>query len=144
MVSHGLPFASENIRTIRSPGGRALEEEVADAVEAMRVGHPVLTALVFSNDDLALMAIQHLESAGLRIPEDISVVGYDDIFDWPGFGAKGLTTVAQDLCGIGRTAGEILIERLRGKGNARLIQVFVKPRLIVRDTVKDLRAPGEI
>jgi LacI family transcriptional regulator len=72
---------------------------------------PLPQGLVFANDQMAIGAYDVLARRGLRIPEDVAVVGFDGI----GLGRvvrPGLTTVAQPMRGLGETAVELLVDRL--------------------------------
>jgi GntR family transcriptional regulator of arabinose operon len=72
------------------------------------------TAIFAMNDMMAMQAVKAARLAGLRVPEDLSLVGFDDeaivntLLDVP------LTTVAQDAVTLGRRAAELLIERIEG------------------------------
>lgn len=74
---------------------------------------PRPTALVCANDAIAIIAMRAVRELGLKVPEDISIVGFDDIslaayLDTP------LTTISQDAHAIGQQAANILLERLDG------------------------------
>ena len=88
------------------------------------------TALFAFNDVSAIGASRAFLDAGLRIPEDVSVVGFDDILS-AAFQNPSLTTVRQPLRAMGETAGKILLERLAGK-NSHPDFVTVEPELVVR------------
>lgn len=72
------------------------------------------TCIIYSDDYSALGGIEQIGSMGLRIPEDISIAGYDDIFI-AGQLRPRLTTVRQDTVLIGRTAAEQLIKLIEGR-----------------------------
>lgn len=72
-----------------------------------------LTALFASNDLMAIGAMQAIREAGLRVPEDIAVVGFDDI-PAARLISPGLTTISQHQVQIGRRAAQMLFERLNG------------------------------
>ncbi len=72
------------------------------------------TALFCSNDEMAFGAIGELRDMGLRIPEDVSVVGFDDIVISDSF-SPPLTTVGQPSATIGRTAMTMLLDILAGR-----------------------------
>ncbi len=91
---------------------------------------PDFTALFAFNDVSAIGAMRAFLDAGLRVPEDISVVGFDDILS-AAFQTPSLTTVRQPLRRMGETAGRILLERLAGK-NSHPDFVTVEPELVVR------------
>src|ERR1700716_1933908 len=71
------------------------------------------TALFAYNDISALGAIRAFQEAGLRVPQDISVVGFDDI-QGAAYSNPTLTTVPQPLSDMGRLAAQILLERIEG------------------------------
>ena len=91
---------------------------------------PDFTALFAFNDVSAIGAIRAFLDAGLSVPEDVSVVGFDDILG-AAFQNPSLTTVRQPLRRMGVTAGEILLERLAGR-NSHPDFVTVEPELVVR------------
>src|SRR5271167_4438073 len=74
------------------------------------------TALFTFNDISAIGAIHALREAGRRVPEDVSVVGFDDIQS-AAFQNPGLTTVRQPLREMGRAAAEILLKRIHRPGS---------------------------
>jgi DNA-binding LacI/PurR family transcriptional regulator len=88
------------------------------------------TALVVGNDQMALGAIHALREHGLRVPEDVSVVGFDDIPEASYF-SPPLTTVRQDFDLVGKLGVECLIERIDNP-EVRTTQKIIKPRLILR------------
>ncbi len=91
---------------------------------------PGLTAIFCGNDTMALGVIRALVERGLRVPEDVSVVGFDDVPE-AGFYLPPLTTVRQDFDEVGRRALSTLVDRMSGAipGGFR---VRVAPELIVR------------
>src|SRR5262244_776550 len=90
------------------------------------------TALVSFNDIAAIGAIRALRDANLRVPEDVSVVGFDDIYV-AAYHNPRLTTVRQPLHDMGETAARILLQRIQGFKDYP--QVFaVAPELIIRET----------
>ncbi|MCM3633889.1 LacI family DNA-binding transcriptional regulator [Paenibacillus camelliae] len=90
------------------------------------------TAVFACNDILAIGAIQAVRESGLRVPEDISIVGYDNtilatIVDPP------LTTVAQPIKEIGERAVALLVEQIQSKESLRQ-RVVLMPDLVVRQS----------
>ncbi len=73
---------------------------------------PDLTAVFVFNDLMALGAMNALHMQGLRVPEDISIVGYDNIFYSSTFG-PALTTIAQPITTIGQEGITLLLERIQ-------------------------------
>ncbi len=90
------------------------------------------TALFAYNDVAAIGAIRAIREAGLRVPEDISVVGFDDIRD-AAYHVPSLTTVRQPLRKMGEIAAEILIDRIEGRRD-HFTNVAVEPELVVRES----------
>lgn len=88
------------------------------------------TAVFGFNDVSAIGATRSFADAGLQIPRDVSVVGFDDILS-AGFQNPGLTTVRQPLREMGATAGRILLDRLGGLDDYGDF-VTVQPELVVR------------
>ena len=89
---------------------------------------------IFCQTDLmALGLVQGLVAAGKRVPEDISIVGYDDI-DLGSYSRPALTTVHQPLGEIAALACERLIELLSGRGPSRPQHRLVSPSLVIRET----------
>lgn len=71
------------------------------------------TALFCMNDEMAIGAIQALQKHGLKVPEDLSVTGFDDI-NYAKYWSPGITTVAQPAEAIGHAAAEMLINLIEG------------------------------
>jgi LacI family transcriptional regulator len=90
------------------------------------------TALFAFNDISAIGAMRALREEGRRIPEDVSVVGFDDIQS-AAFQQPGLTTVRQPLRRMGELAAEIVLERIANpKKTIHARHITVEPELVVR------------
>jgi DNA-binding LacI/PurR family transcriptional regulator len=90
------------------------------------------TALVSFNDNAAIGAIHALQDAGLRVPADVSVIGFDDIRA-AAFISPSLTTIRQPLREMGWMASEYLLGRLQGTEKYRE-QIVIYPELTVRES----------
>jgi DNA-binding LacI/PurR family transcriptional regulator len=90
------------------------------------------TALVSFNDIAAIGAIRAFRDHNLRVPEDVSIVGFDDI-QGAAFHNPSLTTIRQPLRSMGTTSARILLERLREKKDYPE-PVAVVPELIIRES----------
>ncbi|MFT6897781.1 MAG: LacI family repressor for deo operon, udp, cdd, tsx, nupC, and nupG [Paraglaciecola sp.] len=99
------------------------------------------TAVFCENDETAIGAMQCFKQAGLRIPQDISIAGFDDI-SFSAFSDPPLTTIAQPAEEFGQTAVSLLVDLLEGKVN-KASKVIMPFELIVRASTgpaPDLRA----
>ena len=94
--------------------------------------HKPFTALFAYNDISAIGAIRALREHGLQVPEDVSVLGFDDI---PGaaFNSPSLTTVRQPLNRMGDTAAQCLLDRIEGKKEYPS-DIAIEPELVVRES----------
>ncbi len=99
------------------------------SMRKMIEGGRLPTALLATNDNVALGVLQALAMAGIAVPECMSVVGCDDL----GGGTPALTTIKVDLVGVGRTAAHALLDRLE-KGVEPQGQVLIPVELVVRGT----------
>jgi LacI family transcriptional regulator len=90
------------------------------------------TAIVCYNDTAAIGAIRALRDHGLRVPEDISVVGFDDIQS-AAFHNPSLTTIRQPLHKMGTIAARVLLQRVRGQ-NSVPHTLPVLPELVIRES----------
>lgn len=90
-----------------------------------------ITAIFAMNDNVALLALKAAQIARLHVPDDISIIGYDDI-DIAPYLPTPLTTVAQNAFAIGEQAAELLIERIEGWYSGTPRSVAIPTRLQVR------------
>jgi LacI family transcriptional regulator len=93
---------------------------------------PGFTALVAFNDGSAIGAIRAFRDAGLKVPEDISVLGFDDI-EQAAFNVPRLTTIRQPLMRMGELAASSLIKRIE-EPDVKTENVVVEPKLVVRES----------
>ena len=91
------------------------------------------TALFAFNDISAFGAIRALYEAGLRVPDDVSVIGFDDVLSAP-FGIPSLTTIRQPLREMGKMGAESLLNRINHPKAPYPQQVVVQPELVVRES----------
>jgi DNA-binding LacI/PurR family transcriptional regulator len=95
--------------------------------------HEPFSAIFAFNDISAIGAIRALREKGLRVPEDVSVVGFDDIQS-AAFQNPGLTTVRQPLRKMGKIAAETVLRRITRDGADHPKEIIVEPELIVRES----------
>jgi DNA-binding LacI/PurR family transcriptional regulator len=103
------------------------------ATKKLLAADEVFSALFAFNDISAMGAIRALRESGLLVPEDVSVVGFDDIQS-AAFQNPALTTVRQPLREMGRAAAEILLKRINRPGSEMHDQHVVEPELVIRET----------
>ncbi len=99
------------------------------------------TAAFCANDLLALGLLQEMTGQGLLVPEELAIVGYDDI-EFAAAAAVPLTSVRQPRHLIGRTAAELLAEEVEGGPEHQHRQVQYLPELVVRGSTRGLRRSG--
>jgi DNA-binding LacI/PurR family transcriptional regulator len=126
MGEHGLGDSAVVVR------GDYTEAGGASGVDGLLADSPPPTAVFVSNDLAAVGAMHALERQGLRVPEDVSVVGYDNTA-LAALGHIDLTTIDQPRRELGATAVRLLLERLEG-GRRRARHVVLQPTLVIRGT----------
>lgn len=114
-----------------APGDFTMSSGLAAAQQLFSSKHPP-TAIFCFNDEMALGAIRFLKSTGRAVPEDVSVVGFDDI-EFASFCDPPLTTIEQPTREIGHQAMSLLFDLLNG-GKAEPSLLTLPTRLIVRDS----------
>jgi len=127
VIEHGLPrddslvFASDfTLAGGYQVAGQILEDSRPDAI-------------MCANDLMALGVMRYLREQGLRVPEDVAVVGMDDI-EHAATSFPSLTTVSLLAAERGRMAAELLLNRLTSEEGQKPRQLQVVPRLIVRES----------
>jgi DNA-binding LacI/PurR family transcriptional regulator len=91
------------------------------------------TAIFCFNDIAAIGAIRALKDAGLSVPGDVSVVGFDDILS-AAYATPSLTTVRQPLLEMGKRGAEVLLERIANREQEYPAEIVMAPELVVRES----------
>ncbi|CAL9602426.1 Ribose operon repressor [Streptomyces sp. enrichment culture] len=119
---------------------RVVEADRLDVPEGRDAGARLLgmdtrpSAVFCANDLLALGVLQALFAEGVRVPEDVALVGYDDI-EFAAAAAVPLTSVRQPAVRMGRQAAELLLEETGDEADRHRHQsIVLEPELIVRDS----------
>ncbi|MFD0592217.1 substrate-binding domain-containing protein [Catellatospora coxensis] len=130
LTEHGGGIELEVVETkaLSVTAGRQAAEDICALPQARRP-----TAIFCANDLLALGVLQGLTIGGLRVPEDISLVGYDDI-DFAAAAAVPLTSVGQPREQLGRTAAQLLLEEADTDAAHGHRHVVFQPQLVVRQS----------
>lgn len=100
--------------------------------------HPRLTGLFCQNDRMAIAAMQAVQQSGRHVPDDVSVIGFDDIPD-AAYANPALTTMRQSAEEIGEVAARLLFEKIENP-SAPTRRIELKATLVKRDSCK-LRSP---
>jgi LacI family transcriptional regulator len=104
------------------------------ATKTLLSTRPSFTALFAFNDISAMGAIRALREIDIRVPEDVSVVGFDDIQS-ASYQNPALTTVRQPLREMGRIAAEIVLRSIRRAApDFQARAIMVEPKLVIRET----------
>jgi len=91
------------------------------------------TAIFCFNDIAAIGAIRALKDAGLSVPGDVSVVGFDDILS-AAYYTPSLTTVRQPLAEMGKRGAQVLLERIANREKEYPSEIVMAPELVVRES----------
>ena len=116
--------------------GTVWMEELPEHAVELLLKDSSITAVAAYSDDQALDIIHQLRLAGRRVPEDVSVIGFNDgpLAERPEF---QLTTIAQQRLELGHTAVQCLLEMIRNPG-VRMENRYLEPKLVLRATTKKI------
>ncbi len=127
LALHGLPLVEEWLQ----PGDWEIEGGYHATQSLLRLANRP-TAIFAANDLMALGAVYAIQDAGLSVPEDMAIVGYDNRdFTW--IVRPRITTVVMPVYEIGKIAAEMLLKKISGE-ISDVDEVKIKGELIVRDT----------
>jgi LacI family transcriptional regulator len=110
----------------KQDSGRDLTRQLLDV-------SPPPTALFCTNNLMTVGALQTLQERGVRIPSDLSLVGYDDM-EWWTLTHPPLTTVGQPVYDLGREAMRLLLGQIDANRRQRPQRVILKPELLARES----------
>ncbi len=127
---HGIPVEKELVQT----GG--LEEGYQNTRRLLKLPQPP-TAIVSANDINAIYGIRAIQEAGLKVPDDISIIGFDDI-ELAKMSSPQLTTIRVYKEEMGSIAVRLLIQQLKCEINKPVTSI-VPTRLVERNSVKELK-----
>ncbi|MFB5190223.1 LacI family DNA-binding transcriptional regulator [Alicyclobacillus fastidiosus] len=140
LEKNGIPV-DQNESFLREQGmsPEQQQDRIAQEVESMRVAGRLPSALVCANDSIAINAIRALTSLGIRVPEDVSVTGFDDIDDVFQV-APALTTVHVDKEAMGSRAVDMLLRRVEAP-DAKREKLLLSGDVVFRDSVAHVQPP---
>ena len=130
LAKHGIPLHPGYVVA----GGHG-DGSGCEAMRQLLALRPVPDGVFCFSDPVAIGAMKAVLQAGLKLPDDICIVGagnvhYSDVLAIP------LTTIDQGTCRIGVLAAELLIERLASKRSMRPRKILIPPRLVARESTR--------
>jgi LacI family transcriptional regulator len=128
LAEAGLAYRDEYVRN----GDFYVESGHREAAALLDLPEPP-TAIVAGSDLMAVGALQAAAARGVRVPEDLSIVGFDDIM-LAAHLRPGLTTVRQDKAGLGAAAGRSVLSLLGGDADQEPAATTLDVELVVRGT----------
>ncbi|SEE20368.1 LacI family DNA-binding transcriptional regulator [Ruania alba] len=132
LIEHGIPVRESLVEV-----GPLNRDFGFDAMTALLDQHPRPTAIFAVNDATALGVVQAAHRHHLRVPDDLSVVGYDDV-DLAAHSTPPLTTVAQPIRRLGEEAVRLMLDRLSGTADDTPTEVRLDSELIIRESCAPL------
>lgn len=132
LAGAGIPFDPEIVKTGRTEKHAGFSEEAGyEAMLQLLEAEPRPTAVFASSDVQAIGAWKAIRDAGLSVPGDVALVGYDDIKTSQYI---GLTSVDQGMHSVGEEATELLLSRVQSTEAGPPVARQITPRLNVRDS----------
>ena len=120
-------------------GERGYEASYQAMTQRIASGKPLPTAIQASNDVRAVGALAALLDQGVRVPEDVSLIGFDNV-ELSQFVRPGLTTVSQSSLNIGTQAAEMMLQMIQSPREVLTGQLV--PKLVVRQSTGPAPAAG--
>ena len=122
------------------PGHHPMAPEIGyKPMQALLENTREFTAVFCFNDIAAIGAIRALKDAGLSVPGDVSVVGFDDIQS-AAYATPSLTTVRQPLTEMGKRGAQVLLERIADREKSFPAEIVMEPTLVVRESTAAARS----
>ena len=128
LADAGIEYRDRNFFEIRTE-----KSKIDDSLARLAKKAKDFTAIFCCSDNFAAMMINACENIGIRVPQDISIMGFDDYLSGRLF-RPGLTTMHQDISEKGAIAARTLIDMVQGN-EPETHQIIMKTKLVVRDSV---------
>ena len=132
MEEAGLSGSEDHFLKIRS-GNRGEQDNLEELYEKSFA----YTAVICASDYYASMLLNALQDKGRKIPDELSITGFDDV-EYASLVRPALTTVRQDIQEKGRVAVDMLVKMLEGRPEEAETLVVLPTRMIIRDSVKKI------
>ncbi|MCF7849080.1 MAG: LacI family transcriptional regulator [Kiritimatiellales bacterium] len=126
---HGLENEADVIRV-------ATNDEAVEKIKELMKDETPVTAITAVNDDMAVDIMHRLQLDGINVPDDISIIGFDDI-KLARDAIPPLTTIAIDKKRIGKEGAETILSRIKDPGQPTR-KIMIPTSLVVRESVKSL------
>lgn len=136
-----LVFRKDMIIPIGSQHEESYKNTIKYFNELDKENYP--TAIVCFNDQQALAVMMALKELNIRVPEDVSIVGNDDIF-YARIYPVPLTTIRAPQCEIGRVAAEILIRNIESNDSLSIEKVVLETEFVVRESSRILNSNQKV
>jgi LacI family transcriptional regulator, galactose operon repressor len=141
LASYNLSPLPGHIVSLGTSGDHRGEKGGYEAAKKLLASEPIPDGIFCFNDPSALGAMRAILDAGLRIPEDVAVVGCGNL-SYSDFLRVPLSSVDQGSENIGRTAAELALKIARKKEASRPLSEFIAPRVVVRASSQRFPAPA--
>jgi LacI family transcriptional regulator len=126
-------FSAEDLHVVETAALNVSAGQLAGAAIADMPAARRPTAVFCANDLLGLGVLQEMTASRIRVPDSISIVGYDDI-DFAAAAAVPLSSVRQPRHQLGRTAAQLLLDEALGEASHQHRQVVFEPELVIRQS----------
>lgn len=125
------------------PEGERVMERRRRAIEQC-LGHPMPEVIVVDSDPLAATVVREFAARGIRVPQDVRLVSYnDEAISLPPHGYNNLTTVRQDFQALGRQAVRLLCEIIAGRRPRQNQRALIPGELVIRQSTGAPAVPSE-
>ena len=132
LAEAGILFKPDLIKSGNSSEAGFSEEAGYEAMQKLLAETEKVTAVFCASDVQAMGAWRAVQEAGLRIPEDIAIIGYDNVKETEFI---GLSSVDQKMYSVGKQVMELLIARMKGV-ESEPIKIEITPELVVRKSTQ--------
>lgn len=127
LKDHNIPGNREMILAVNNvEGGYSATQEI--------LKDRSITAIICATDDIAIGAIRAVSDAGLRVPEDVTITGFDGLGHHL-LSKPLISTVHQPVYEIGKMLADILVKKING--NTQRVNQYIKPELLIQDSIAE-------
>lgn len=137
LASLALPYDEDCCFAVDSTFHGAYEDLRTALAEAQALGRQLPTAFFCANDIIACGCLKAFSDAGIRVPEDVSLVGFDDL-PLSAVVEPPMTTIRVSKAQIGKMAVQLVTARIRAENQSPPVKVLISGELVERRSVKDL------